>query len=231
MPAGRSAITRSTKMAEPPCRADAPGRSAIMQSIEMERLPPEVEMSIQRRGSRQLAEPPVGVPPYAGYAGYAGSEIETLGYPQAALFAFCLALVAFNLYAVVMAALRTAHPTQMIDESVFGVLPGRRDRHHHDRSEHRRPRARMGLACTGWGGAVRRLAARPRQPRGSAQAPQNDTWPEETSNPTNPIHKVNPMSQPLSCSPNPSRRPLDTLKRLPSASWTVSMREPAESRL
>ena len=46
------------------------------------------------------------------------SEIETLGYPQAALFAFCLALVAFNLYAVVMAALRAAHPTQAIDETV-----------------------------------------------------------------------------------------------------------------
>jgi hypothetical protein len=46
------------------------------------------------------------------------SEIETLGYPQAALFAFCLALVAFNLYAVVMAALRAAHPSQTIDETV-----------------------------------------------------------------------------------------------------------------
>lgn len=46
------------------------------------------------------------------------SEIETLGYPQAALFAFCLALVVFNLYAVVMAALRAAHPTQTIDETV-----------------------------------------------------------------------------------------------------------------
>jgi IS4 transposase len=46
------------------------------------------------------------------------SEIETLGYPQAALFAFCLALVAFNLYAVVMAALRAAHPTQAIDDIV-----------------------------------------------------------------------------------------------------------------
>lgn len=46
------------------------------------------------------------------------SEIETLGYPQAALFAFCLALVAFNLYAVVMAALRAAHPTLAIDDTV-----------------------------------------------------------------------------------------------------------------
>jgi hypothetical protein len=46
------------------------------------------------------------------------SEIETLGYPQAALFAFCLALVAFNLYAVVMAALRAAHPAHDIDSTV-----------------------------------------------------------------------------------------------------------------
>jgi hypothetical protein len=37
------------------------------------------------------------------------SEINTLGYPKAALFGFCLALVAFNLYAIVMAALRSTH--------------------------------------------------------------------------------------------------------------------------
>ncbi len=49
---------------------------------------------------------------------YLNSEIETLGYPQAALFGFCLALVAFNLYAVVMAALRAAHPTHDIDSTV-----------------------------------------------------------------------------------------------------------------
>ena len=46
------------------------------------------------------------------------SEISTLSYPQAALFGFCLALVAFNLYAVVMAALRVAHPTHDIDAEV-----------------------------------------------------------------------------------------------------------------
>ena len=49
---------------------------------------------------------------------YLHSEIETLGYPQAALFGFCLTLVAFNLYAVVMGALRAAHPTQDIDGTV-----------------------------------------------------------------------------------------------------------------
>lgn len=46
------------------------------------------------------------------------SLIETLGYPQAALFALCLAPVGLNFYAVVMAALRAAHPTQTIDKTV-----------------------------------------------------------------------------------------------------------------
>jgi hypothetical protein len=49
---------------------------------------------------------------------YLNSEIETLGYPKAALFGFCLALVAFNIYAVVMAALRAAHPLLDIDSTV-----------------------------------------------------------------------------------------------------------------
>jgi IS4 transposase len=46
------------------------------------------------------------------------SEINPLGYPQAALFGFCLSLVAYNLYAVVMAALRAAHPETDIDNTV-----------------------------------------------------------------------------------------------------------------
>jgi hypothetical protein len=46
------------------------------------------------------------------------SEINTLGYPKAALFGFCLALVAFNLYAVVMAALRSAHHDHAINDEV-----------------------------------------------------------------------------------------------------------------
>ena len=50
--------------------------------------------------------------------GHLNSELNTLGYPQAALFGFCLALVAFNLYAVVMAALRAAHPEANVDETV-----------------------------------------------------------------------------------------------------------------
>ena len=44
------------------------------------------------------------------------SEINTLGYPKAALFSFCMALVAHNLMAVVMAALRCEHGEETIDE-------------------------------------------------------------------------------------------------------------------
>jgi Transposase DDE domain len=43
-------------------------------------------------------------------------EIETLCYPKAALFVFCLALVAANAVAVVKAALRAAHGEEKADE-------------------------------------------------------------------------------------------------------------------
>jgi IS4 transposase len=50
--------------------------------------------------------------------GYLHSEINTLGYPQAALFGFCVALVAYNALAVVLAALRAVHGAKTIDEEV-----------------------------------------------------------------------------------------------------------------
>jgi Transposase DDE domain len=46
------------------------------------------------------------------------SEIETLAYPQAALFAFCLALVSYNVLSVVKAALRGAHGHAKIEAEV-----------------------------------------------------------------------------------------------------------------
>ena len=45
-------------------------------------------------------------------------EIETLGYPRAALFAFCMALVAYNLLSVLRAALRAAHGVDTIEEGL-----------------------------------------------------------------------------------------------------------------
>jgi Transposase DDE domain len=49
---------------------------------------------------------------------YLHSEINTLGYPKAALFGFCLALVAYNVLAVVLAALRGVHGQEKIDQEV-----------------------------------------------------------------------------------------------------------------
>lgn len=46
------------------------------------------------------------------------SEINTLGYPRAALFGFCVALVAYNVFAVVLAALRSVQDDQTVDETV-----------------------------------------------------------------------------------------------------------------
>jgi len=43
-------------------------------------------------------------------------EVNTLGYPEAALFAFCVALVSYNVLAVVKAALRSVHGVEAVEE-------------------------------------------------------------------------------------------------------------------
>lgn len=45
-------------------------------------------------------------------------EIDTLGYPRAALFGFAVAAVAFNVLAVVKAALRRAHGVELIERTL-----------------------------------------------------------------------------------------------------------------
>jgi IS4 transposase len=45
-------------------------------------------------------------------------EIETLGYPRAALFAFSMALVSYNVMSVILAALRAAHGEETVNERV-----------------------------------------------------------------------------------------------------------------
>jgi hypothetical protein len=47
-------------------------------------------------------------------------EHPTLGYPPAALFGFCLALLAYNAVSVLKAALRSAHGTATVSETVSG---------------------------------------------------------------------------------------------------------------
>jgi len=45
-------------------------------------------------------------------------EIRTLGYPQAALFGFCLALAAYNTVSLVKASLRAVHGDQIVSDDV-----------------------------------------------------------------------------------------------------------------
>lgn len=51
---------------------------------------------------------------------YLNSEVNSLGYPKAALFAFCVALVAYNVLAVVAAALRRIHGDDVVAHKVSG---------------------------------------------------------------------------------------------------------------
>ena len=44
-------------------------------------------------------------------------EIKTLGYPRAAVFAFCLALMAWNGMSVIQAALRNVHGEETVEET------------------------------------------------------------------------------------------------------------------
>jgi hypothetical protein len=49
---------------------------------------------------------------------YLNSEINTLAYPKAALFGYCLALIGFNIYAIIMAALRATNKDVNINDTV-----------------------------------------------------------------------------------------------------------------
>jgi hypothetical protein len=48
------------------------------------------------------------------------SEINTLGYPRAALFGFCIALVSYIVMSVIKAALASVHGTDVIENEVSG---------------------------------------------------------------------------------------------------------------
>jgi hypothetical protein len=47
-------------------------------------------------------------------------EVNTLGYPKAALFAFCVALMAYNVLSTIKAALRSVHGEEKVAEEVSG---------------------------------------------------------------------------------------------------------------
>src|SRR5262249_9194066 len=55
---------------------------------------------------------------FAEWAETLNGEVETLGYPKAALFASCVAPVAYNVLSTVKAALRSVHGEERVAEEV-----------------------------------------------------------------------------------------------------------------
>lgn len=53
-------------------------------------------------------------------ASWLESEIETLGYPRAALLGFCVGVMAYNTLSVVQGALRAVHGETVVQEEVSG---------------------------------------------------------------------------------------------------------------
>jgi hypothetical protein len=60
------------------------------------------------------------------------AEINTLGYPKAALFAFCLALMVFNAVSLVKAAMRAVHGRKKVDQEVSGYYLSLEIQHTYD---------------------------------------------------------------------------------------------------
>jgi hypothetical protein len=59
-------------------------------------------------------------------------EINTLGYPKAALFAFCLALMVYNAISLMKAALRAVHGRKKVTEGVSGYYLSLEIQHTYD---------------------------------------------------------------------------------------------------
>ncbi|MGZ8246021.1 MAG: hypothetical protein ACXWT9_20675, partial [Methylomagnum sp.] len=107
------------------------------------------------------------------------SELETLAYPKAALFGFALALVAYNIFSVILAGLDCAHD-KPVSEGVSGYYIA-----------HEIAATFLALVHLGegldWGfirrrlpARVRRLAARHRPARPAANPEEAFPRPEET---------------------------------------------------
>jgi IS4 transposase len=59
-------------------------------------------------------------------------EINTLGYPKAALFAFCVALVSYNVLSTIKAALRSVHGEDVVAKDVSGYYVAHEIKRVHD---------------------------------------------------------------------------------------------------
>jgi IS4 transposase len=99
---------------------DTPTRDGETEVHLLTNLPDEVADALviadlyRRRGTVEAA--------FGELATCLNGEIDTLGYPKAALFAFCVALVSDNMMSVVKAALRSVHSEEAVEELSFCYL-------------------------------------------------------------------------------------------------------------
>jgi IS4 transposase len=99
---------------------DKPTRDGETEVHILTNLPPEAADAVvvadlyRRRWSVEAA--------FGELATCLNGEIDTLGYPKAALFAFCVALVSYNVMSVVKAALRSVHGEEAVEGLSFYYL-------------------------------------------------------------------------------------------------------------
>lgn len=127
--------SESGRVGEQPCRVVAEdGRELCLRRVQLQLNRPTREGETEINLLTPLPQAVLGAPQVA--AAYGGrwtmegafqdlttqlhSELKTLGYPRAALFGFCVAVVAYNALAVVLAALRAVHGAEKIDTEVSG---------------------------------------------------------------------------------------------------------------
>jgi IS4 transposase len=127
--------SESGRVWEQPCRVVAEdGRELPLRRVQLQLARPTREGETEINLLTPLPRTEMGAPQVA--EAYGGrwtiegafqdlttqlhSELNTLGYPRAALFGFCVAAVAYNALAVVLAALRAVHGAEKIDTEVSG---------------------------------------------------------------------------------------------------------------
>ena len=108
-----------------------------------------------------------------------GGEISTLGYPKAALFAFCVALVSYNVLSTVKAALRGARG-RSDHRGVLGVLPRGRGEDELPRDDEGDPEGRVGGIPGDVPGGVGRSPGLLGTDGAPVGVPQESPRPEET---------------------------------------------------
>ncbi len=108
-------------------------------------------------------------------------EVETMGYPKAALFAFSAAVLAYNTYAVVKAALRSVHGEETIDEELSDYHLTQERHGHNGGHEHRRQSGSLGSLSNHVSSKTRARASATRQTDRPDPLSKKETRPQKTT--------------------------------------------------